>query len=227
MAAIEALFYPIIALMTALLKVLHGLFGSYGLAIIGVSAVVRLVIYPITKAAGRLEERECRIQFEMAPELAAAKANHTGRERFDAIDAIYQKHGYHPIKSLASLMPLLLQIPFLLSALFLFMDYPPLVAESFLFIDDLSQPDRLLPLGGSLAINLLPIALTAIAVLDSVIKPGSTGQTRLRFMIVAVVLLVLIYQLPAAVCVYWLASNCWSILGSLYSRLKPGGHSAG
>jgi YidC/Oxa1 family membrane protein insertase len=223
-ATIEALLYPIIALMTALLTVLHGLLDSYGFAIIGVSAVVRLVIYPITKSAGRLEQRERLIRFEMAPELAAAKANRRGRERFEAIDAIYQKHGYHPIKSLASLIPLLLQIPFLLSALFLFVDYPPLVAVPFLFIDDLSQPDRLLPLGESLTINLLPITLTAVAVLDSVVRPGSTVQTRLHFLIVAVVLLVLIYPLPAAVCIYWLASNCYSSLDSLYSRVKSRAH---
>ena len=227
MAAIESLLYPIIGLMTALLETLHGQFGSYGLAIIGVSAVVRVLIFPITKAFARLEERERLTQVKMEPDLAEAKANLRGRERFEAIDAVYQKHGYHPIKSLASLVPLLLQIPFLLSALFLFMDYPLLEAERFLFIDDLSQPDRYLQLGKLLTINLLPIALTVIAVADSLIKLGSTGQTRLRFIIVAVVLLVLIYPLPAAVCLYWLASNCWSFLGSLYSRLKPGVHPRG
>ncbi len=218
MVVVETMLYPIIAMMTALLNFFFGMFNSYGLAIIFVSAVIRIILYPIIKYTGRIEKREQLIQLKMAPELAVAKANYTGRERFEAIDEIYQKYGYHPIKSLSSLAPLLLQIPFLLSALFLLTKYPPLVGEPFLFIEDISQPDGLLQIGSSLAINLLPIALTVVAVIDSAINPLSTNQARMRFLVISIVLLVLIYPLPAAVNLYWFSSICWSIIGTIYYR---------
>ncbi len=219
MDTLEVLLYPIVVAMGFVFEMLHGALGSYGLAIIGTSAVVRLVMYPIIKASLRLEEKERRTQLAMAPAIASATATLSGRARFEAIDAIYQTHGYHPIKSLITLVPLLLQIPFLLGALHLFVDYPALVAAKFLIIDDLSKPDQLVRLG-TLAINVLPIALAAIAVLDSALNRNATRQARWRFLVVTAVLLVLIYPLPAAVCLYWLTSNVWSLARTLVARAK-------
>jgi membrane protein insertase Oxa1/YidC/SpoIIIJ len=173
--------------------------------------VVRLVTYPINKASSRLEERERLMQAAMSPAIAAAKSAYKGRERFEAIDAVYMAHNYHPIKSLVTLTPLLLHIPILIAAVKLFVDYPALISTNFLFINDLSQPDQLLSLGG-FKINLLPPALALIAVLDSLLNPRMTKQSRIRFLGITVVLLALIYPLPAAVCLYWFSSNLWSFV---------------
>ena len=118
------------------------------------------------------------------------------------------------------MIPLLFQIPFLLAALFLLIDYPPLAGQPFGFIADLSQPDRLLELGNAVSINVVPLLLTAVALLDSALKPEATPQSRIKFLIVSLVLVVLIYPLPAGVCVYWLASNVFSLAGSATRRLR-------
>ena len=218
MDAVDILLYPAIGPMRFVFELLYRVVGSYGLAIIATSAVVRLVTYPINKASARLEAREQLTQAAMAEAITAAKLAYKGRERFEAIDAIYRAHNYHPIKSLVTLVPLLLQIPLLLAAVKLFIDYPALISAKFVFINDLSQPDGLLALG-DLKINLVPIALALIAVLDSLLNPRMTRQSQLRFLAITVVLLALIYPLPAAVCLYWFASNLWSFAHTQSQRL--------
>lgn len=205
--------------MEFVLRGFHVLFGSYGVAIILLSVVVRVVTSPLSVIGRRQAERERLVQARMQPALAEARAHYRGRERFEKIDAIYTEHGYHPIQSMATLLPLMVQIPFLLAALLLLVDDPALAGERFLFINNLAQPDGLLrlPFAG-ITVNLLPLLLTGIAIVESVTTVNSTRQSRIRFLIVALVLVVLIYPLPAAVCLYWLASNFWSLSISLCRR---------
>lgn len=219
MSILELLLTPLTALMRVVLELLYSGVGSYGVAIILLSVVVRVLTTPIVRSAAGFEERERLTQVKMAPALAEAKANFRGRERFEKIEAIYEAHNYHPIKSLASLLPLLLQIPFLLSALFLLLDYPPLQGTPFLFITDLAQPDRIISTA-AFSVNVIPILLTAVAVLEALLNPVATVQSVTKFLIVAIVLLVLIYPLPAAVCLYWLTSNAWSFCSSMLGRRK-------
>lgn len=225
MQILELILTPLVWLFQLVFEAIHAAVGSYGLSIVLLSLVVTIVMYPIASSARKLEEKEKLRQERMAPAIAAARVAYKGRERFEKIDEIYQENNYHPIKSMASMAPLMLQIPFLLAALFLLVDYPPLVGRSFLFIPDLSLADGLLPfpVAGFSAINLLPISLTAVALLESHLKPEGTAKSRQRFLIVALVLLALIYSFPAAVGLYWLCSNIWSLLRSMAYRLRPAG----
>lgn len=67
------------------------------------------------------------------------------------------------------------------------------------------MPDALLAYsfaGTDVEVNLIPLLLIGIALMDSYLKPTSTRQTQMRFLIVCIVLLLLIYALPASVCLY-------------------------
>jgi YidC/Oxa1 family membrane protein insertase len=209
MDTIAALLAPLIALMLIMLEILHSAVSSYGLAIILLSIAMRLLMTPILQLAVRAEERHARVELAMAPTLADIGANYVGRERFERTEALYKAHGYHPIQSIVSLAPLLLQLPFLLAAMFLLTDYDALEGQRFVLIGDIGRSDRLLSIGG-ITINILPLLLTATAITESLIKRNVTVGSRLKFVIVATVIAVLIYPLPAAVCLYWLASNIWS-----------------
>lgn len=199
------------------LTMIHSVTHSYGMSIIALSVIISLLLTPVTSYARRLEAKESTRQREMAPLIARAKSALTGRAQFEEIDAIYQRFGYHPIHSMISLLPLLIQLPFLLAALLLLVEHPGLNEESFLLIRDLSEPDALLKIA-SLQINLIPIALTAIAVAESHIRPEATVEARWRFLFVAAVLLILIYPFPAGVCVYWLTANSVSLAKSCLRR---------
>lgn len=221
MEFLEGLLLPLTIVLRFILEAIVPVLGSYGLAIMVLSLIVSTLLSPISTIARRMEQKDKLRQEQMAPLIDEVRKNYSGQERFEKTDQIYQNFDYHPIKSMASLLPLFVQLPFLLAALFLLIDYPPLQGEHFLFIQDLGKPDQLLSLPGTpWAINLLPVALTLVAVLESVMRPEATRQSQRRFLIVAVVLLVLIYPFPAGVCLYWLTSNLASFGRSLVARRR-------
>jgi YidC/Oxa1 family membrane protein insertase len=107
------------------------------------------------------------------------------------------------------MLPLFLQIPFLISALFLLTNYQPMSGHHFLFIHDLMRPDELLPLGAT-RINLLPLLICLVTFGEWLID-RSDQKKRFSFFIITAVLVVLIYRAPAGVCLYWLTSSTLSL----------------
>jgi YidC/Oxa1 family membrane protein insertase len=208
---------PLILAMGFLLRALYAATGSYGVSIILLSCVVRLGLSPIIRLAGRTEARTAAKQRAMEPQLAAISRSVKGRERFERIEQIYQEHGYHPIQNATAILPLFLQIPFLLAALFLLSNDPQLAHERFLFIPDLLRPDMLVQ-GAGWSINVLPIIITLVALAESVIKFRGNRAARLRFLVVAIVIALLIYAAPAGVCIYWLTSNLLSFGRTAFAR---------
>lgn len=217
MGIINAILSPIMAAMGFVLELAYRLVGSYGAAIVILALAVRLATAPIVKLARRAQERSRKVVQAMEPELAQIRATSTGRERFERTEEVYQRHDYHPIHSVTSLLPIFLQLPFLLSALFLLSDFPALAGQPFLFVPDLSRPDGLILLG-DVTLNLLPILITAIPLLESRLSDANAGE-RARFLIIALVVAALIYAAPAAVCLYWLTTTLISLGGVLKSRM--------
>ncbi|MEK7266542.1 MAG: membrane protein insertase YidC [Pseudomonadota bacterium] len=213
MEFLRTLLLPLSKALQFLLEAIYGYTGSYGLSIVILAVLVSFLLSPVTAFARKLEAKDQARQKAMKLLVADAKKKFSGREQFEAIDQIYQRHGYHPIQSMGAVLPLFIQLPFLLAALFLLTRDLALAGQGFLFIRDLGAPDGLLSLG-SVSVNLLPIAMTAITVAESQIRPEATASSRAQFLIVAAVLLVLIYGFASAVCLYWLTSNAVSLTRS-------------
>lgn len=223
MNALELILSPIIWLMTQALEFVHGLSGSYGVAIIALSFVVSLALTPLAMISRRAEEREKALHDAMKPGLEEAKARYKGEQRFNAIEKVYKAHNYHPIMALRSLAGLALQLPFLIAALLLLVEYPPLQGVPFLVLPDLGEPDGLLRLG-ELAVNLLPFAMVTVSLLDAWANPLMGREAAARFAILAVGLFLLVYALPSAVVLYWTCNNVWALARTLVRRagLKRG-----
>lgn len=218
MAFLEAILFPIVWVFRHVLEFLHSANDSYGLAIIGLSLFVAIISYPLTIYGRNIELKHKAIHDAMAPEIADIKSRLTGEERFNAIDAVYQNHRYHPIKSISTISGFAIQLPFLLSSLVLLVDYPPLVESSFFVIPDLSKPDNIIRIG-AYAINILPILMSVITIIEAMIKPEMDTVSRRRFLFVSIGMFIIVYALPSAVVLYWATSNFWSLLRTL-GRLK-------
>ena len=221
MQYIELILFPIIYVMRVLLELFYSLSGSYGVSIVLLSVVVSFATLPLARYGKTIQDKEEAIQRQMRPQIQAAKQELKGEEQFLRIEAIYKEHNYHPIHSLKSAAGLLPQIPFLLAALFLLWDYAPLAGQGFLFVHDLGLADALIALGGSenaTTINLLPFLMSGISLTEVFLGRGSDAGAKLRLSIISVVLLVLVYQLPAAVLVYWTSNNLISLARALASN---------
>jgi hypothetical protein len=104
------------------------------------------------------------------------------------------------------ILSLLLQIPFFIAAYQFLENLEALKGVSFWFIQDLSLADGLL--GG---VHFLPILMTLVNILTAFFYTRNGDKAELKQMlIVAVVFLVLLYNLPAALLLYWTMNNVFS-----------------
>lgn len=215
MSVVEILLYPIIFIMRAILEVGYWAFASYGLAIIFLSLVVTAATHPLSRIAAKVQEKENIRQERMRPEIAAAKAKYRGERQFREIESIYERYNYHPIQSIREIFGVLLQIPFLLAALLLLLDYELIKNASFGPIADLSRPDALIPLPSALpisSVNLLPFLTAMLSVVAGYFMSNVAKQSRWKGNVVSIVILAIIYPLPAAIVLYWTFNNIWLLL---------------
>lgn len=205
--------------------------GSWALAIILLSASVKVLMWPLTFIAERWQDQVNRTQSLLAPELAAIRRDHRGEQAHRLTLAVYAKHGVSPWYTLKSLAGFLVQIPVFIAAFDMLGEQFGLAGARFLWIDDLSLPDRLLPFaapapffGGHF--NLLPVVMTALTVLASRLQedPGLApelrqGQRR-RLYGMAAAFFVLLYTFPAGMVLYWTTNNALHLGVVLVRRLR-------
>lgn len=189
--------------------------GSQGLAIILLSIVVFICITPLRKFAARMQQEETAIQNKLAAPIREAKAKYKGEAQFNEIERIYKEFNYHPIKSTRSALGLVVQIPFLLSALLLLLHHPEMQGTPFLFIHDLGASDGLirLPLGGP--VNVLPVVMLGLSVIESLMAAEGRLSMALRDNMIGVVIFVIVYPLASALVLYWTCNNVWSLLSAI------------
>jgi YidC/Oxa1 family membrane protein insertase len=208
---------PIRLVLLLVLEQAHAVTGSWGLAIIALSLVFNLALLPAYHLAEKVQGRERAIQRRMAPKIAEFKWAFQGEERYLMLRALYRQYGYHPVYALRGLLPLAIQIPFFIATYGLLSHYKPIVGEPFLMIPDLGRPDHLL-----FGINLLPILMTALNMLAVHLYARQLPRReRIQSHVVAVIFLVLLYQSPAGLVLYWTINNLISVFKSLFYSTGP------
>lgn len=212
MRALETVLAPIVWLMESLLRYFIEIFSSTGVSILLLSFTFSLLLLPLQKMAQRTERRISDKMNRVSAELLTLKKDLKGEQRFLATEKIYKNHDYHPIQSIGLGVSFLVVLPVLISAIILFAGSEILVGKSFLFIPDLSEPDSLLG-----PINILPVIMSSITLIDARYRFKNDKKSQLRFLFISLVLLVIVYNLASGLVLYWTGSNIFSFLSS---RLK-------
>jgi len=214
---LESVLYPLIAALKFIYLSLASITGSYGLALILLSCITSSVVMLLGRLLRGYSKREHLIQTILAPQLSAIKAEGNAAIRHRRVQALYRRYGYHPAHSLRSAVPLLLQLPFLFAAFYLLSKLNVLQGKSLFVIKDLASPDKLL-----WGINLLPLLMTAINVLSAIFTTGFKTRDKTQSFIIAFLFLVLLYNAPAALLVYWTMNNMLFLFKTLLGKhAKP------
>lgn len=203
---LEIVLSPIVWVMKWTLELYVGITGSTGLSILLVSFTFAILLLPLRKMAQVLEQRISAKTQLVNEEVAPLKQTLKGEKLFLETEKIYEKHGYHPIQSIGLGASFFVMLPVLISAIILFTG-DVLASKSFLFIEDLSLPDHLLG-----PINLLPLIMTGITIIDAKMRFKDDKSSRYRFYVIAVVLLALVYSLASGLVLYWTGSNVMSLI---------------
>ena len=213
--------YPVYMFVEFILFIANNITQDYiGLSIIILSIGINLITLPIYNVAEKWQEMERIIQKRMKPKIKDIKAVFKGDEQYMILSAYYRQNNYHPLYALRSLFALFIQIPFFIAAYQLLSDLPVLKDSSFLFLKDLGSPDKLVTIG-SISLNLLPVIMTVINVAASAVyTKGLELKDKLTLYLTAFLFLILLYNSPSGLVLYWTLNNIFSLFKNIFYRIK-------
>ncbi len=211
--------YPIELIVSIVYWVINWICQNQGFAIIGVSLVVNLLSYPLYKRADAIQEGERNKQESMTKWNDHIRRAFKGDERIMMRTAYYKIEHYQPYYALKSSVSLLLQIPFFIAAFHFLSNLSDLQGIRFLMIPDLSAPDSLIRIGG-ITLNVLPILMTLINFVSSAIYTKDISwRNKWQLYVIAVIFLVLLYDRPSGLVLYWTMNNLFSLLKNIFRKL--------
>ena len=212
--------YPIVQVIEVAYKIFSQLFSNTGIAIMGVSFVVTVLCLPLYIVAEKWQQLERDTQRRLKPGVDRIKAAFKGDEQYMILSTYYRQNHYHPMMALRSSFGLLIQVPFFMAAYSCLSSLPALQGQSFLFIRDMGAPDALFTIGG-FTVNVLPIAMTVINIVAGMIyTKGFPFKEKAQIYGMALLFLVLLYNSPAGLVLYWTMNNVFSLVKNIFYKLR-------
>ena len=148
--------------------------------------------------------KEIREKYKNEPMLAQTK-----------MSELYKEHKVNP---LSGCLPMLIQIPVFIALYYALGGAAELRGQSFLWIKDLAQPDTVFTVFG-LGINPLIIAWTALMIVQQKLTPSAMDPMQAKIMLaMPLIMLFVLYTLPAALTLYWTVSQIFSIGQMVYQN---------
>lgn len=206
--------YPIELIYRYLYIASANLTGSYGAGLLLLSLCSFLIFIPLKRMAASAQRHEREIQDVLRPQIERISKESSGTERHERISRLYKRYAYHPVMAIRSAFGVFLQLPFLFAAYHMIGGLEVLQGQSFFFLSDLSKPDGLL-----YGINLLPLVMTLVNFATTCTSPDMRFKERLQAMVIALLFLVLLYNAPSALLLFWTCNNVLFLGESLWNRV--------
>ena len=212
--------FPLVEIIEISFVIVYRIFRDKALAIIAVSAVITVCTMPLYFIAENWQKVERDLQKAFKPKIDKIKSVFTGDERYMILSTFYRQNHYHPVYSLRNSFGLLIQIPFFIAAYSYLSHLDFIKGTSFLFIKDLSLPDRFMTIG-AYSLNILPFIMTLInCISGAVYTKGFHAREKIQIYGIALVFFVLLYNSPAGLVLYWTSNNIFSLLKNILSKTK-------
>ena len=193
--------------------------GSPGWSIIVLSLAVSVFLLPLYRRADAIQQEERDRALRMKPRIDQIKAAFTGNERFMILQTYYRQNHYKPYYALKSSVSLLLQIPFFMAAYGFLSKLQVLQGVAFGPIRDLGAPDGILRIDGT-AFHLLPVLMTLINMISGALySRGMPLKSKIQMYGLALVFLVLLYNSPSGLVLYWTMNNVFSLVKNTLARI--------
>ncbi len=194
----------------------HNLIPNYGVAIILVTILIKLIFWPVqAKAIRSMKEMQ-----KFQPLMAKLKEKFKDDpQRMNAeMMKLYKEHKVNPF---SGCLPMLVQIPVFFALFAMLRSAIELRGASFLWVADLSQPDTIFHLFG-LPINPLPILMTGSMVWQQKLTPtiGDAQQQKIM-MFMPLIMLFFFYTASSGLALYWTVQQFLSIAQQWWSLRQP------
>ncbi|MEK7638096.1 MAG: YidC/Oxa1 family membrane protein insertase [Patescibacteria group bacterium] len=203
-------------------------FGDLGIAIIAMTVLVRAVLLPLSMKTASSQ----RAMAQLAPEIEKVKAAHKGNTaaQSEAVMKLYKEKGVSP---LAGCLPLLLQLPILigvyqvflkifkpetLDLLYGFVQHPGAINHIMLGLLDISKSNPVL----AILAGVTQFIQARAAMANQPKSPQTAALNQQMTYLLPVMIIVISWNLPAGLALYWVATSLWSIGEQLYLSRRSG-----
>jgi len=229
----EFLYRP---LLNLLFLIYNNVFADIGVAIIGLTLIIRFVLLPLFYKSAKDQT----ILQSIAPKIKEIQATHKDdkEKQVKEIMNVYKEHKVNPF---SGFLLLFIQLPILIalyrvflrgfsrdvvmSHLYSFVVMPEFVHTMFLGLVNLEKPNLILVLAAGLFQYLQSKLLLAV----SKQKKSSSGggsmamaekMSRQMMLFTPIITVVILYSLPAAVALYWLTTSVFSVIQQIIINKK-------
>lgn len=197
-------------ILLGVLRALYRISNNWGVALILFSLLVFLVMSPLSMKSFKSMKRMQEVQ-PIIEELKAKYKDNPQKMNKEVMELYKEKK----INPLGGCLPMFLQMPIFIALYQTLMRFIDLKGASFLWIKDLSEPDRLVVFSKSLPIignelNLLPLVMVATMLLQQKLTSskqpqasGSAHQQKMMSLFMAVFFGIIFYKMPAGLVMYW------------------------
>lgn len=185
--------------------------GGYGIAIILLTLLIRILFWPLTHKSTESMKRMQEVQ----PELKALQEKYKKdpQRMQQETMKLYKEKRVNPM---GGCLPMFIQIPVFFALFTVLRNAIELRFSSFLWIKDLSTAENLfagsIPLVG--ALNILPIIMSLSMIWQQKLSSPGTAMTpeqqqqqRIMMFMMPVMMLFFFYTMPSGLVLYWTVSN--------------------
>ncbi|MDD5155414.1 MAG: membrane protein insertase YidC [Candidatus Omnitrophica bacterium] len=213
-------------MLLQLVEFLYRFVHNWGLAIIILSILIYFLLYPLSLKQMRSMKEMQALQPKVEQLKKAYKDNPQKLNK--EIMNLYREHKVNP---LGGCLPLVLQIPIFFALYQALIRSIALKGAHFLWIKDLSEPDRAfimpfsIPMLGN-EINILPILMVVVMFIQQKITTtsaamGQQEQQKLMLIFMPLLFLFIFYHMPSGLVLYWLVNSLLMLIYQFrISRLK-------
>lgn len=209
-------FHGIGVLLVKFLYLFNFLTKSWGASIILLSITVYAILFPFTmKSAKAMKKMQ-----DLQPHIEELKNKYKDnpQKMNKEMLGLYRKYKINP---LGGCLPLFFQFPVFIALYQVLLRFIELKGAGFLWIKDLSLPDRTFHLPVAIPfigeyINILPLLIVVTGLIQqkvttSSISSGSSDQKKMGLFF-AVFLGVIFYKFPSCLVLYWFVQNIFTLL---------------
>ena len=172
---------------------------NYGLAIIIMTIIVKILLYPLTKK----QIESTKAMMAMQPKMKAIQEKYKNdKQRLNMeLANLYKQENVNP---LAGCLPLLVQMPIMIGIFYCIRDFHYVGPANFLWIQSISNPDPM---------YILPVlsALTTFVQSKQTMPDTSSAQNKMMLYFMPLFIGYISFSFPAGLVLYWVVMNLMQI----------------
>jgi len=196
-----------------------GFVGNWGVRIILVSIVLKVLLWPLTTKSFSSMQKMQKVQ-PLMKELQEKYKGDPKRQQ-EALQKLYREEGVNP---LGGCLPLLLQMPVFFALYRVLASAVELRGAPFvLWINDLSRPEILIPFGSKIlglsGLGLLAILMGVAFFVQQKMTSVSSQQKGMMYLM-PILMTWLFMRFPAGLTLYWFVNNILTIGQQEYIKLR-------